>query len=473
MEPARGRTAVALAVGVVALEFAAAVTAFVSSTLLPVLARDLRAGDHLALLLAGSTIGLFTALPLASRVAAWLGAVRALSVGMAGYLAGSAASALAPSAWVFAAGQFTRGMAGGLLAVFGISAVIRHLEPGIRVKVVALSSAMWIVPSLVGPAATLALERAVGWRWAMLMPVPLVVAGRLLVARATSAGATSAGATGAGDGSARPLGRTLLVPIGVAAMAIASGYAGGWPVTLGGAALALVGVVGLLPPGTGRAARGVPAALAAMALLAFGYVGAQSLVTVLLTEGYRVSLASAAVVLSSAPLAWAVTSLLVPRLVRARGSVRPAVAGLALAATGTAGLAAFTASAAFPAALGSWTVGGVGIGLAYPGLYLLCTTAPETTASETTASETTGPDTPGFGAVDLATAVITAEGFGGLLGGAAGGALLSTAFPVPWSSGTALTVTYTLFAALLALAALTVTRAAVPAPEKLTPQPVR
>jgi hypothetical protein len=46
-----------LAVGIVALEFSAAVSTFVSSTLLPTVARDLHARNHLGLLLAGSTIG--------------------------------------------------------------------------------------------------------------------------------------------------------------------------------------------------------------------------------------------------------------------------------------------------------------------------------------------------------------------------------------------------------------------------------
>ena len=62
-----------LAVSIVALEFAAAVSSFVSSTKLPTVARDLQARDRLALLVAGSTLGLFAALPLATRVVHRLG----------------------------------------------------------------------------------------------------------------------------------------------------------------------------------------------------------------------------------------------------------------------------------------------------------------------------------------------------------------------------------------------------------------
>ena len=66
---------------------------------------------------------------------------------------------------------------------------------------------------------------------------------------------------------------------------------------------------------------------------AAGWFGADSLVTVLLTDGYGTSVASAAVVLSAAPLASAATSLLRPRLVRG-GRRPPAVVGLSLTAAG-------------------------------------------------------------------------------------------------------------------------------------------
>ena len=142
----------------------------------------------------------------------------------------------------------------------------------------------------------------------------------------------------------------------------------------------------------------------------------------LFTDGYGTSVGRAAIVLSAAPLAWAVTSLVVPR------KVPPAV-GLALAAGGVAVVAA---SSSYGLGLAAWAVAGAGIGLAYPGLYLRCTPA-------------TG------AATLLATAVITAEAFGGLLGSAAGGLLASTA---------GLTPAYAAFAAVLLLAALAATRSA-------------
>ncbi|GAA0944562.1 MFS transporter [Virgisporangium aurantiacum] len=390
-----------LAVGIVALEFAAAVTTFVASTLLPVIARDLDARGDLGLLLAGSTLGLFVALPLAGRVVRRLGGRRTLTVGMVGYVGGLAIAATAGHAWVFALGEFVGGAASGLLAVFGFSAAIQHLDEALRMRVVAVASAMWIVPALVGPAATLGLEHLAGWRWTLLAPVPIVLVGRLLMTRAARPDPQE-------ENGDRPLG--LLVPLGVAALVVGAW----WPLQVVGVVVAVVGVAAILPRGTATLRPGTPAALGALLLFGVGYFGADSLITLMLTDGYRTSLARAAVVLSAAPLAWALTSLAVPRLMRRPDLRHLPPFGLALTALGVGTLAVVLAfSPSFVAALVAWTVGGVGVGLAYPGLYIRATTA----------------GTSGLTATRLATAAITAETFGSLLGRAVGGAISSLDTP--------------------------------------------
>jgi predicted MFS family arabinose efflux permease len=130
----RAPTAGLLAVGIVALEFAAAVSRFVASTLLPVIAEDVRARDHLALLVAGSSLGLFVALPVATRVVRTLGSRQSLGVGVVAYAGGLVVAATARQAWIFMLGQFAGGLASGLLAVFGISAAIQHLDEGLRAR---------------------------------------------------------------------------------------------------------------------------------------------------------------------------------------------------------------------------------------------------------------------------------------------------------------------------------------------------
>lgn len=428
-----------LAVGIVALEFADAMSRFVSSTLLPTVARDLHAGGQLGLLVAGSTLGLFIALPLATRVVRRLGARGTLTVGLLAYLCGLTVTATSHLVWVFAVGQVIAGLASGLLAVFGISAAIQHLDDALRVRVVAASSAMWIAPALIGPALTLALEHLLGWRWTLLMPVPVILVGRILIVRAGRF---------ANDNKDRdrPVWQTLLVPVGVATLVLSSGHGSWWPTTAAGAVISLVGVALIMPTGSLRLRPGTPAALGAMLLFATGYFGADSLITVLLTDGYHASLAKAAIVLSAAPLAWGLTSLIVPRL-RDKGRQPAPSIGLALAATGVAILTAtLIVSTAFSPALISWTIVGVGVGLAYPTLYIKCTSV----------------DGSGLNATELATAVITAEAFGSLLGRAGGGAVASLAASAGLSRTNELVAAYTVFALLLVAAAMAATRAASP-----------
>ncbi len=323
---------------------------------------------------------------------------------------------------MFALGQFSSGSASGLLAVFGISSAIRHLDDRLRIRVVAASSAMWIVPALAGPAATLGLEHLVGWRWTLLVPVPFVLLGRLLVVRVIRDDTPA-------EAAPRPLGRTLLVPLGAAGVVLSAGW---WPLALVGAAITATGMIAILPAGTARLRPGTPAALGAMVLFAVGYFGADSLITVLLTSGFGMNLGQAAIVLSAAPLGWAVTSLVAARFGPARRL--PAV-GLGITAIGTAFLAIELATGgSFGVVLAAWAVGGIGVGLAYPGLYIRATTA----------------DASGFTAAELATAVITAEGVGQLVGRAIGGTLSS--------ADGGLFVSYVLFAVALLAAALAVSR---------------
>lgn len=413
-----------LATGIVVLEFAAAVTSFVASTLLPVIAADIGAGDRIAFLIAGSTLGLFVALPLSGRVLRRWGTRRTLAAGIVLYIGGLAFAATASNAWVFALGQFANGLASGLLAVFGVGSAIRHLGERMRTRVVAVSSAMWIVPALAGPAATLGLEHLVGWRWTLVLPVLFVLFGRLMVVGAVRDDNHDPPAQ-------RPLGATLLIPAGAACVVLSMGWL---PAVILGSVMAVAGLIAILPAGTARLKPGTPAALGALVLFAAGYFGADSLITMLLTAGMRASLGQAALVLGAAPCCWGVTSLLVSSRL---GRSLPAT-GLCLTASGTAVLAVeLVHSGPFGLTVAAWAVAGTGVGLAYPGLYIRATTA----------------GTSGFTAAELATAVITAECTGQLLGRAVGGTLSS--------AGTGgLFVSYVVFAAALGASAFAARRTA-------------
>lgn len=425
-----GRTAVTFGVGVVTLEFAAAVATLVVTTLLPVVARDLDATSQLALLVSGSAVGLFTALAVASTILDRVGGRVVLLAGLLLTLAGGAWTALASSAWSFAGGRLVTGFAAGLLAVFGVSAAIQHLDERIRLRVIAASTAMWILPGLIGPTGAVGLEHLVGWRWTILLPIPIVLLGRLMILR------TVPPSTSEANGARRPIGRTLLVPFGIAGFVAGSG-ADLWPLALPALGVAVVGFAALMPPGTLRLRPGAPSALAGLTLFGVGYFGATSLVTLALTDVLDASLAQAGWALGAAPVAWALTTLTIPML-RDRGLAPSPAVGLAVTTAGVAATSVLLLTGApYPTALIAWTIVGAGVGAAYPSLYLRATTPDAAEAAE---------------ANTLASAVITTESFGGLVGSTAGGAAISAAVIAGIPERTSYGLTYLGFAAALTLA---------------------
>jgi len=438
----QGSSALLLASGVVALEFASAVSTFVAGTLLPLIEDDLSAERQIPLLLGGTTVGMFTALPLASRIISRFSPGRVMILGLLLSAAGSGIAASATTAWVFAGGRFIAGFAGALLAVYGISAAIKHLEDSMRLKVVAAMSAMWILPATVGPLVTLVLEHAVGWRMALLSPLPLMVIARLMVIRTVPPQPS-------GSTEERPLGQTLLVPIGITAFVLLINSRW-WYLSPLALVPAIVGFFALMPEGTGRLRRGAPAALAGLTLFGTGYFGASSLVTLVFTQTFSTSLFEAGVALSLAPIAWALASMLAPKF-GVQGS--PPMWGMSLAAAGVATIAVLGCTgSSWVAALVAWTLVGLGVGFSYPALYVRATTED---GSRT--------------ATMLAAAAITTESFGGLIGSTAAGGLGSLAGEIGLSRGEAWSWAYAGLAVFLAVAAVAAARSASdPKPEGTT-----
>src|SRR5690606_7638800 len=129
-------------------------------------------------------IGLFLSLALAGRALTRFGGAAVLAAGLVLTIAGSLVAATALSPLVFAIGRLATALGSGLLGVFGTSTVIATVPQGYRVRLLALTSAMWILPGMAGPSLAVAAVHAVGWRWTLVMVVPLVLAARALVGRA-------------------------------------------------------------------------------------------------------------------------------------------------------------------------------------------------------------------------------------------------------------------------------------------------
>jgi MFS family permease len=426
----------ALAVGVLLLEFSAGLTVYVSAVVVPTVIADLHAARDYPLIVSATSVGLFLSLVAAARLLRRVGPRPVLAAGLILTVAGALVSAAAASALVFACGRFAAALGSGLLGVFGTAAVIASVPQGYRTRLFALTSAMWILPGMVGPAAAVAVVHAVGWRWTLLMVVPPVLLARVLVGRA----ALRSG-TGSADGvtERRPLAVSLLLPAGMAFFVFGSaGSLGTW--SLLGLAVALIGAVGLLPAGTARLAAGPPRFLALLAVVCFGYFGADALMTAIGTRADGLPLIWVSVALGASAVCWSLGSMLQPRLSGSHGQHGRAVlaAGVATMAVGAGAIVAMQTFGAItgPALLIAWCVAGAGMGLAYPILYLQSTTATASLALD---------------AGTLATAVLVAESLGSVLGTAAGSAIVDVAQRIGASEADGLHAAMMAFTAALVL----------------------
>jgi MFS family permease len=143
------------------------------------------------------------------------------------------------------------------------------------------------------------------------------------------------------------------------------------PVAVAGSAALVVGLRPLLPAGTARARRGLPAVIASRGLLAGAFFGMDALLPLTLTAIHGFSPTAAGLPLTAGAIGWAVASQLQGR--------RPDVPrervlrlGFVLLAAGLAGtaLAAIPTLGGWPAYV-TWAVAGLGMGLGMPSVGVL------------------------------------------------------------------------------------------------------
>ena len=143
----RGRLLLALLLA----EFAAAVQGIAYATVLPLASRDLDGGRLYGATLAAGSLVTVLVLAAGSGVTARFGARTTLLVATLLYVAGVALAATAPAMGWLLAGSVLRGLAGGLLAAFGLTAVGGLYEDALRPRVLSLFALIWLLPSLLGP----------------------------------------------------------------------------------------------------------------------------------------------------------------------------------------------------------------------------------------------------------------------------------------------------------------------------------
>jgi electron transfer flavoprotein alpha subunit/MFS family permease len=294
----------------------------------------------------------------------------ALPWSVALFAAGLLMAGLAGSMAVFVAGRAVQGLGAGVMIVLVYVIAGQAYEPALRPRLFGAFATAWVIPALVGPVVSGLVTTHASWRLAFLGLVPLIVVGALLV---VSAGRSVAAPER--PAAAAPARRwfAALTGLGIAALQYAGqrlDVAGLVLAVVGGVALAL-GLRRLLPAGTARAGRGLPAVVASRGLLAGAFFGMDALLPLTLTSVHGYSPTAAGIPLTAGAIGWAAASNLQGRFPRAPRE-RLLRAGFALLALGLAGsaLAAVPALGGWPA-YPFWALAGLGMGLGMPSVGVL------------------------------------------------------------------------------------------------------
>jgi MFS family permease len=431
----RGRRGRLLA-GLLLAEFGAAVQSVAYSSVLPLASRELSGSALYGATLASGALATIGVLALGPRVVAALSAGWTLAVATGLYLAGVVAAAAAPTMGFVLAGSIARGIAAGLLAGFGLTAIGGLYEDALRARVLGMFAVVWLLPSLVGPVFNAAVAVTFGWRWAMAWPAVVVVVARALIGRdvgiipwqpARSRLALFAGAAvlcGLIAASVAPsLPGAVAVPDLVPGLVLAAG--------LVVATVASTRILHVAVPGDARRFR----TLVCFYGLCLAFFGGAGLVALAAMEGLGYGVVAASVIVGAGLVAWAVTGLRPPR--RDAATAGLLLLAIALGAQAVALAAVPDPTVALALAVGTWAVGGFGMGLSYPRLMA--------GAFDDLAPERVTP---------VATAVAFAETAATAVGSLVGGGLYSVASAAGVATGRSLTWA---FALLAAIAAATVT----------------
>ncbi|MGW2741948.1 MFS transporter [Streptomyces sp. NPDC001450] len=374
----------ALSVGIVSVVLLIAFEATAVGTAMPVAARELDGVALYAFAFSGYFTTSLFGMVLAGQWSDRKGPLGALTTGIAAFAAGLVVAGTAQSMWVFILGRALQGFGGGLVIVALYVVVGRAYPERLRPAIMAAFAAGWVVPSIVGPLASGAVTEHLGWRWvflgiSVLVVFPLALA--LPQIRRRASGPVS-GSEDPGSFDRRRIRLALAISLGAGLLQYAAQDLRWLSLLpgLAGAALLVPAVLGLLPSGTYRAARGLPSVVLLRGVAAGSFIAAESFVPLMLVTQRGLSPTLAGFSLAAGGVTWALGSWVQsrPRMEPYRERLMTAGMVLVAAAIVTAPSVLVQAVPVWAVAV-AWAFGcfGMGLVIASASVLLLKLSAPE------------------------------------------------------------------------------------------------
>ncbi|ONI89967.1 hypothetical protein ALI22I_13670 [Saccharothrix sp. ALI-22-I] len=309
-------------------EFGGAVQSIAYSSVLPIAADDLNGESLYGATLAAGSFAQILVLAVGSAPFARLRPITLLGTATGLFVLGSVLAVAAVGMPMILIGTVIRGIAGGMLAGFGLSILGGLFEDKERTRVYGLFAIMWLLPSMVGPAINAVVTLAWGWRAALAWPALLVIVGRVLIGKQIDLVPWKRST------AARPSLTWVVALLGGLFLATSSTLpesAAGIGLLAAGCLVAIVASLRILRVQIGpeRARLGKVVLLHALCLCYFGGAGIISLAAI---TGLGYGIVAGTVAVGAGLAAWSITGFK-PELAE-RWLPRPQVVGLALVTLG-------------------------------------------------------------------------------------------------------------------------------------------
>ena len=360
----RGR----LTAGILLVEFVAAVQSSVVASIMPAVAHDIGGIQFYGLVFSGYALASIAATPNAGEAADRQGPARPFTAMVAIFALGTLLAGFAPSMPVLAAARVIQGLGGGAQYTIAYGAIAKAYPEGGRARILALLSAMWIIPGLLGPGIGSLLASTIGWRWAFFLLLPLIVVAMLMVVPGL------ARLPGSASGGPRlPYRWPLLLAVGTGTF-VTGLTMNSWvavPVAAVGVVILIPAARRVMPPGTFSARPGLGAAVLVGLLTNLGFFIGLFFLPLLLTRAAGRSLFEAGAAVTIVNVTWSVGAWWQTRAIERFDKGRLIQLASLVLGLGLAGAASPLVGGPLLLAYLAWGAAGAAMGVAFNTLYLV------------------------------------------------------------------------------------------------------
>ncbi|MBT2518041.1 MFS transporter [Streptomyces sp. ISL-90] len=358
-----------LSIGMFSLIFLAAFEAMAVTTVMPLVARDLDGVEFFALAFAVPLAAGIIGMVLAGNWTDRSGPLPSLVISALLFVVGLLIAGTAADMGVFIVGRFVHGLSGAAVIVPLYVIVARVYPETLRARVFAGFAAAWVIPSIIGPALAGIVAETVSWHWVFLgviglmLPAAAIMLPPILRVRDQVQGDPTV------RWSLGRVGWSVLTAVAALALSLSKEFAEPWRWIIAVMAIGLVVVAArpLMPVGTLRAARGMPATVLLRLIVAGAFFGSEIYLPYLFIERYEFSPSLAGAVLTGAGVSWAAASWLQGRLGDRVSNTHAVQIGAALLAASLVVVLLVAAFMLTPViAFAAWTLAGGAMGFMYP-----------------------------------------------------------------------------------------------------------